>query len=1326
MLKWWTGRGATAFVRCAVALLCLLMSTGVYAQQQFQGVCARVKMQILQELTIERIGFEATLELTNNDGDEPITDFSAELTFENPALTTNSVPNDASTLFFVRVPTMEDVTDVTGSGIIGPTKKAVIRWFIIPKISAGGTDPAGIRYKVGARLSAKLRGVELTQDVLRVVPDDIFVKPEPQLEITYFQPRDVQGDDPFTPQVESPIPFTIGVIVKNSGHGMARKVKINSQQPKIVENRTSLLLIAQLLGARVNDSPLQRASLLVDLGDIPPGQARKGAWDMITSLSGEFTEFKATYTHASELGGEETSVIKSLEAHFIAHEVLNDQPGRDTLLDFLADTDRDANMVPDAIYESEGNILPVNELLSVSISGSGLNYQVSLDADREGWGYIRLADPGQSRLRIVSVVRSDGKVLNPHNAWTNFRYDPSSNARLDYLNILDLVQLGSYTYSITYSPSVVDPNPPVTTLNFAGVVTQSGGKYYITPDTQMFFLSDDESPVSIVYSLTNGPFLPAIPFRVRTPGEYGLRFYATDASGNRESTNTTTLVVYDEPPALASANVAQPSIVAPGDALSIRPSDARISFQAQPDPTQVDADIEIFRGVVAWATLRGVPSSPTSDTGASLVVGGDNVDFYRYRIDGGGWSADQPLSAPLSLSGLSAGPHRVDVLGRSQYGGYLPDTNAVQVNWVVDSSAPAARIVGAPATPTHDRSADLTISGAGVTDYRWTINGGFYRAETSVTNPLVLTALTGTQQVVSVIGKVSGVFQPTNNATTVNWNVNPGYGGDFASLTRVRSVNFTNVGTASVNFSWDGRGDDGVIQAPGWYLVKVTLRDQLGRFSFATRLVNVAEMAIGQSALADASRGARRSHARGHWTVWQDQSDGNFEIYAMDLRLAGPVVTQITSGALNQENPKTDGRYVVWQARQLDGDWDVWLKELGSTNPAQAVTSTTDADEVNPAIDWPWVVYQSRPTSNPGAPWQLRARNLVTSQTTDVYPGPQDQLDAEVQAGRVVWQDHRDVGVGEIYFKNLESGEQRRITTNSFGQYFPAIFDQWIVWQDNRNGTVDIYGFDLLRNAEMRITATPENEAHPFLDGPWLVCEEDSLDVLSSNVRLINLSSFRAVPLTRSASLKSRPALTGRRAIWEDTANNTTRIVAAELPAIQAVFQNQNAVPVTASMVAGQQNAFNLLMLWHAQAGVQEIVYYTALVPQVTSQSASWINGQPSGDNFALVPGSFLWVRFDDRNVLDLGLNDAGAINLAAGVNALSYTAFPSQFSAFKLLQQLGLNNVDGVRMLDAESGRWVVAAVENGQLIGEDFRIPNVAVLLLDMAAPVNQFKPQ
>lgn len=130
-----------------------------------------------------------------------------------------------------------------------------------------------------------------------------------------------------------------------------------------------------------------------------------------------------------------------------------------------------------------------------------------------------------------------------------------------------------------------------------------------------------------------------------------------------------------------------------------------------------------------------------------------------------------------------------------------------------------------------------------------------------------------------------------------------------------------------------------------------------------------------------------------------------------------------------------------------------------------------------------------------------------------------------MQAGRVVWQDWRDVGAGEIYFSNLETGERRRVTTNTFGQYHPAIWDNWIVWQDTRNLQVDLYGFDLARNAEVRVTSTPENETRPSLEGPWAVCLEDSLGPQTQNLRLIHLPSLNAVPVTRTTTLKDRATL---------------------------------------------------------------------------------------------------------------------------------------------------------------------------------------------------------
>lgn len=1321
----------TRWVGCAL-LLALLVPTNIPAQQQFQGVCSQVKIVINQQLTLERIGFEATLEVGNNDGLNPITDFSAALTFENPAYSTNGVVNDAASLFFVQAPTFTSVNSVNGNGVIGPTAKAVVRWFIIPKISAGGASPDGVRYKVGCRLAGKVGGVDIPSDLLFAIPATIYVKPEPQLEITYFQPRDVQGDDPFTAQVESPIPFTVGVLVKNSGYGVAKSIKIDSQQPKIVENKQNLLLIAQLLGARVADQLVQPSSLLVNLGDIPPGQTRKGAWDMITSLSGEFVEFKASYTHASELGGLETSIIKSLNAYFISHEVLNDQSGRDPLKDFLAITDNNADLIPNALYESEGNILPVNYLTNTAITGTaspGGSVQVTLAADKPGWVYLRLDDPGQARLPIASVQRSDGKILNPNNYWTNIRYTEIGNNKLTFLNLFDLVELNNYTYTVTYGQTGNDSTAPVTEMHFAGAVTETGGKFYITPETQMYFISDDASPVSIVYSVTNGPFIPALPFSLSVPGEYPVVFYATDSAGNRENNHTNVLVVSGNGSLdFTSVTVPAGPMFVSGDTLSIRPYNAPITFQAGADPSQVDAYVDFFQGVVGWAAVAGVPSSPTADTSANLIVSGEHVDFYKYRVNGGLWSAERPVGTPLALSNLVAGPYVVAVLGRSQYGDYLADLNATSVTWTINPAAAPTRITGAPATPSRNRTPVLNIAGNGVTAYKWTINNSYYRPETNAPGvlPIPINVATQLSVVISVLGKTNGVFQPTNAPTTVNWTFDPLFGYPQATLAKVRSLTISNISTLPQTVNWDGRSDASVPQPPGWYTARITLADHLGRTNFTTRLVQIGSLTGTPATLADITRGPKNPYARGRWAVWQDQSSGNFEVYAQDLG-TNVATLKLTSTTLSQENPRTDGRYAVWQGRQASGNWEIYLKDLVAGTPVRQLTAFSSYDNVNPAVEWPWVAYQQRrQTGNPNSRWQILATNLLTGQVVRAGASTQDQLDPDLQAGRLVWQDWRDVGPGEIYFKHLETGDTRRITTNTFGQYHPAIHDNWIVWQDNRDGQVELYGFDLLRNSEVRLTNTPENETRPYLDGPWAVCLEDSLGPLTGNLRLLHLPTLRAVPLTRTLTAKDRPALVSGRAVWLDVSNNLARVQIADVPALQAVFQNRNAVAVTPAMATYQQNAHALLTLWHAQAGVQEITHYTALVPSVTSETVTWNGSAPSGPNFTLTPGSFLWIKFADSRVLDLGDNSAGPVNLAAGATVLSYAGFPSQYSAYRLLNQLGNANARAVRMLDSQSGRWLVAEVHNGRPVGVDFSVPRVAVVMLDLANAVNNFQPQ
>lgn len=1307
--------------------------SAAYSAQQFQGLCAIVKMEILQELTLERIGFLATLEITNNEGTANITDFSAALTFESiPA--NGSEPMDVSNRFFVKPPRIYGVGSIDGEGVIQPGQTAVIEWFIIPKIAAGGMTPDGLRYNISAKLGGSIFGQEIAPEVLAVIPDNIVVRPEPQLAITYFQPRDVDGDDPFTPDIsEAPIPFPVGVLVANQGFGRAQDVVVASEQPEIVENEQALVLTAQLIGARVDDESVQ-PSLTLDLGDIEPGGCRKGAWDMITSLSGTFVEFNARYTHASDLGGRDTSIIKDLDAHFIVHEVMNDQPGRDGLKDFLADTLSDdlihpgASLVPDTLFESDCSTLPVNVLDvpvdHVMFDGSRTT-TVQVDATVENWVFVQVADPAQAKLPIERVVRSDGKVLNRNNAWTSIRYRFEDNRKLTFLNLFDFVDLGSYTYTVHYATPPVDTAAPQTTIRFQGQVEQVGNAYYVAPETTVFFTAEDASPTGIFYRFAGEPdFQPFVPFELPGPGAFVVEYFSRDNQGNAEAVKSATVVLADGYPVVADFATSTSQFVNPGDALSVRPVNAGISFNGGASAVTLDALLEVYRGAYAFPTLEGVPASPSIASSASIAVGGENVDYYLYSLNGGNWSAEQPVAQSIVLSGLS-GSVELRVRARHSRGLYPQEDDTLVAAWVVDGQAEAVQV---ERPPSPARALDSEFSVLEPAYYCFRLDGGAYLPGGGV-DPVALTSLSEGTHRVELLPRAGDAEPCPGNVpgTAFSFLLDRSYGTDLPAESRIREEQFPDIGGTNVEFQWDGRDDLGSAVAPGVYSVKVTLTDGLGRATSEVSLVEVGDLiAAGDAVPGVPGANQRAVHAMGRWAVWQDQRNGPWQTFALDLADAGAVPDAIRPTTFNQQRPRTDGEYVVWEDRQADGNWDVWVRKLGSSDAAFPVTASPGIDERSPSVDWPWVVYKQRPVSNPGVPWQVAYTNLVTNESGLVDPSGDDQLEPAVHRGRVVWEDRRDLGPGEIYFADLDTRETRRITSNPAGQIQPAIFDDWIVWADNRSGLqLDLYGFNLKRGVELPLTATPQDEAWPFVNGDWVVYTDDKANEDKVDLKLLDLTSLASVQLTNFESRKAAPGIASGKLVWIDGRTGNDRVRVADLPDLQPVFDNNNAVVVTDAMAGEIGDAFTLLTLWNREAGVNEVRRYSALLPSPTSETAQW-TGVPGGANFALESGDFLWVEFDTERILDLGAAACSPVDVPAGISTVSLTCFPDGYTAYKAVQDLGVDNVKALRLLNAKAGRWSVATVlPTGVPLGEDFMIPRVSVLLLDMQAPVAQWVP-
>jgi len=227
-------------------------------------------------------------------------------------------------------------------------------------------------------------------------------------------------------------------------------------------------------------------------------------------------------------------------------------------------------------------------------------------------------------------------------------------------------------------------------------VSEAGGSYYTAGTTQLYFTSEDESPVAIVYRLNGGTYRPALPFTLDAPGTYVIDYYATDLANNVEVAKTATVIVpgAEAPLALTLARTS----MFPTNLLSTRPRTVPISATVPPSALTVNGELRIYQGVRAWPRLAGMPPSPTSRNQATLSVSGQFVDFYKYSLNGGAWSPERSAAQPIELTGLS-GAVTLSVLARPSSGSYPEDTAALSVSWTVSPTAPALEVAGVPPTP---------------------------------------------------------------------------------------------------------------------------------------------------------------------------------------------------------------------------------------------------------------------------------------------------------------------------------------------------------------------------------------------------------------------------------------------------------------------------------------------------------------------------------------------------------------------------------------------------------------------------------------------------
>ena len=190
-------------------IISALLLSGFGLVNAADSLCASVKMEINQELSLERQAFDAHMRINNGLSQVTLTNVGVIISFKDKdgnIVIGSTNPNDLTAKFFITEPTLENIDSVAGSGTINPSTSADIHWLLIPANGSSNQDPQGTLYYIGATLTYKIGGED---HVTEVTPDYIYVKPLPKLMLDYFLPSEVYGDDAFNIAVEPAIPFAV-------------------------------------------------------------------------------------------------------------------------------------------------------------------------------------------------------------------------------------------------------------------------------------------------------------------------------------------------------------------------------------------------------------------------------------------------------------------------------------------------------------------------------------------------------------------------------------------------------------------------------------------------------------------------------------------------------------------------------------------------------------------------------------------------------------------------------------------------------------------------------------------------------------------------------------------------------------------------------------------------------------------------------------------------------------------------------------------------------------------------------------------------------------